>query len=67
MDLPITSKKEYMGECIKLSYVRSDSEEKRKHREYLEDNGWLYTGFKLEGDSLTMYYLKIISTSDNLL
>lgn len=59
MELPILSEIDYKMKVIKLMYTKETYNEKGIHREYLEENGWDYTGCEdAEDDGIFMYYSK---------
>ncbi|PER55786.1 hypothetical protein CN495_08525 [Bacillus thuringiensis] len=59
MELPILSEHDYKLKTIKLMYTKETYHEKGKHREYLEENGWLYEGHEdAEDDGIFMFYSK---------
>lgn len=59
MELPILSEHDYKLKVIQLMYTKETYREKGKHREYLEENGWLYEGCEdAEDDGICMFYSK---------
>ncbi|MBG9840804.1 MULTISPECIES: hypothetical protein [Bacillus cereus group] len=59
MDLPVLGEYDYKVKVIKLLYTKNTYHETGKHREYLEDHGWMYVGHEdVEDGGLVMFYSK---------
>lgn len=59
MEIPILSEYDYKLKVIKLMYTKETAHEKGKHRQHLEENGWIYVGHEdAEDDGIFMFYSK---------
>jgi len=59
VELPILGEYDYKVKVIKLLYTKETYHEKGKHREHLEEDGWMYVGHEdVEEDGIVMFYSK---------
>ena len=66
MNLPIHSRKMFVGEFIELRYTKETRKEKGIHREHLESHGWGYKGHRREGNLLIMVYRRLLGEGEEL-